>query len=168
MDPKRVFVLLIGDKLSGEVNHFQLLQETTAVSEGRRLGLDVELAFAPGFDQARALVKRLMDRGKPAPDAVVTEPASASTLELMLNELRGRIGLIVLSAWAPSVEKAAGGWGSERPFGTVGTNHTQVGEIQGQQAMDLMPSGGRVLYVAGPLQSSAAQERLIGFKSQLG
>jgi hypothetical protein len=44
---KRVFVLLIGNKERGDVNHFQLLQEETAISEGRRLEIDVEVAFAP-------------------------------------------------------------------------------------------------------------------------
>ena len=32
----------------------------------------------------------------------------------------------------------------------------------------LLPQGGRVLYVAGPLRSSAAQQRLDGLKSQVG
>ncbi len=56
-----VFVLLIGDKDRGDVNHFQLLQEQTALDEGRRLGIDVEVAFAPGFDQLRVLKRRLLD-----------------------------------------------------------------------------------------------------------
>ena len=98
MAKKRVFVLLIGNKERGEINHFQLLQEDTALTEGRRLGLDVEVAFAPGFDQLRALKKRLLDSA--APDAVVSEPANNATMELMLGELKGKCSLIVLSAWA--------------------------------------------------------------------
>jgi ABC-type sugar transport system substrate-binding protein len=168
VDQKRVFVLLIGDKAAGEINHFQLLQEQTALGEGRRLGMAIEVAFAPGFDQPRVLVKRLRDAAAGAVDAVVTEPAHATTLDLMLNELRGKTGLIILSAWGPSVERAAANWGTGLPIGTVGTDHTQVGEIQGRQARALLPDRGRVLYVSGPLQSSAAQQRLEGFKSQLG
>lgn len=166
MAKKRVFVLLIGNKERGEVNHFQLLQEDTAVSEGRRLGLDVEVAFAPGFDQLRALKKRLLDAS--APDAVVSEPANNPTMELMLGELKGKCSLIVLSAWSPSIEKAVGGWGAGLALGSVGTDHVKVGEIQGRQAKALLGAGGRLLYVAGPLRSSAAQQRLDGLKSQLG
>lgn len=168
MATRRVYVLLIGNKERGEANHFQLLQEETALAEGRRLGLDVEVAFAPGFDQFRVLKKRLLDGALPPVDAVVTEPANTSTMDLVLRELSGKLGLVILSAGGPSVEAAAPGWGTGLPIGTVGTDHTKVGEIQGRQVRALLPSGGRVLCVAGPLRSSAAQQRLDGLKSQVG
>jgi ABC-type sugar transport system substrate-binding protein len=167
MARRRVFVLLIGNKERGDVNHFQLLQEDTAISESRRLGFDVEVAFAPGFDQLRTLKKRLHDPAAGAVDAVITEPANTATLDLVLNELRGRCGLVILSAWSSSVERVAPVWGSSLPIGSVGTDHTRVGEIQGRQVKMLLPGGGRLLYVAGPLRSSAAQQRLDGLKSQL-
>jgi len=168
MSKKRIFVLLIGNKERGEVNHFQLLQEGTALTEGRRLGFDVEVAFAPGFDQLRALKKRLFDTAAGTVDAVITEPANNATMDLMMGELRGKCGLIILSAWGPSIERAAPSWGSGLPMGSVGTDHLRVGEIQGKQVKALLPAGGRLLYVAGPLRSSAAQQRLEGLKSQLG
>src|SRR5262245_12390837 len=121
-DPKHVFVLLLGDRESGQVNHFQKLQEETAIDEGRRLGIDVEVVLAPAFDQPRALVKRMLERGARAVDAVVTEPGNTPTLNLMLNELRGKTGLIVLSAWAPTIELAAATWGAGLPMGTVSTD----------------------------------------------
>ena len=46
---KTVFVLLIGNKERGEINDFQLLQEETALAEGKRSGVDVEVAFAAIF-----------------------------------------------------------------------------------------------------------------------
>jgi ribose transport system substrate-binding protein len=164
---KRVFVLLLGDADVGEVNHFQRIQQETAIDEGRRLGLDVEVALAPAFDQPRVLVKRLLDHAAPAIDAVVTEPGNTPTLNLMLNELRGKTGLIILSAWAPIIELAAATWGAGLPIGTVSTNHREVGEIQARQVNALLPGGGRALYVAGPLHSSAAQDRLEGLKARL-
>jgi ABC-type sugar transport system substrate-binding protein len=165
--PRRVFTLLIGNKDRGEVNHFQLLQEETARSEGKRLGIEVEVAFAPGFDQLRVLKRRLGDAQQPPLDAVVTEPANTSTMDLVLREVQGKAGLVILSAWGPSVEAAAAAWGKDLPLGTVSTDHTKVGEIQGRQVRALLPPEGRVLYVAGPLRSSAAQQRLDGLKSQL-
>jgi ABC-type sugar transport system substrate-binding protein len=163
---KRVFVLLIGNKERGDVNHFQLLQEQTAVSEGRRLDLDVEVAFAPGFDQLRTLKRRIHDAATPL-DAVVTEPANTATMDMILKELKGKLGLVILSAWGPSIEAAASGWGEGLAIGGVGTDHTKVGEIQGRQVKLVLPGAGRILYVAGPLRSSAAQQRLAGLKSQL-
>lgn len=165
---RRVFVLLIGDREKGEVNHFQLLQEQTALAEGRRLSLDVEVAFAPGFDQLRILKRRLSDKSLPAVDAIVTEPANTSTLDLVLRETKAACGLVVLSAWSAAIEEAAAGWGDALPLGTVSTDHAAVGEIQGRQARALLPTGGKVLCVAGPLRSSAAQQRLDGLKAAVG
>jgi ribose transport system substrate-binding protein len=168
MGSKRVFVLLIGNKERGEVNHFQLLQDETARSEGRRLDIDVEVAFAPGFDQLRVLKRRLLDTSAPALDAVVTEPASTSTMDLVLRELQGKLGLVILSAWGPSVEKSVASWGAGLPLGTVSTDHERVGEIQGQQVKALLPQGGQVLCVAGPARASAAQQRVEGLKAEVG
>ena len=167
MDTRRALVLLIGNKERGEVNHFQLLQEETALAEGRRLGIEVEVAFAPGFDQLRVMKRRLVDSAAPPLDAVVTEPASTSTMDLMLRELKGKTGLIILSAWGPSIEENAGSWGSGLPLGNVSTDHTAVGEIQGRQIQALLPEGGRLLCIAGPARASAAQQRLEGLKSRV-
>ena len=167
MGKKRVFVLLIGKKEQGDVNHFQLLQEKTALEEGQRLGIDVEVAFAAGFDQLRVLKRRLFDTSSQL-DAVVTEPTSTSMLDVVLRELKGKTGLVVLSAWGPSIQECAASWGEGRPLGAVGTNHTQVGEIQGRQVKAFLPEGGRVLCVSGPARSSAAQQRLEGLKTQVG
>jgi len=135
--------------------------------EGRRLGIEVEVAFAPGFDQLRVLKRRLVDPAAPPLDAVVTEPASTSTMDLMLRQLKGKTGLVILSAWGPSIEQNAASWGAGLPLGNVSTDHTRVGEIQGRQVAALLPQGGRLLCVAGPARASAAQQRLDGLKSQL-
>lgn len=164
---KTIFVLLIGSKAQHETNDYQLLQEEVALAEGKRLGLNVEVVFAPGFDQLRALRKRLHDTGATAVDAVVTEPASVASMDLVLKDLMGHRGLVLLNAWGHSVEEYARSWGAGHPFGTVSTDHTKIGEIQGRQISALLPNGGKALCVAGPLRSSAAEQRLAGTKSTL-
>lgn len=164
---KSVFVLLIGNKERGETNDYQLLQEETAFAEGKPLGVDVEVAFAPGFDQLRVLRKRLMDAPTRPLDAVITEPASVATMDLILRDLKGKTGLMLLNAWGPSVEEHASGWGSEHPFGTLSTDHWKIGELQGRQISTLLPNGGNALCVTGPQRSSAAQQRLAGAQSSL-
>ena len=168
MAGKCVFVLLIGNKERGEVNHFQLLQEETARAEGRRLGIEVEVAFAPGFDQLRVLKRRLVDASAPPLDAVVTEPASTVDHGPRAPRAQGqdrprdpeRLGPV-------RSRRARASWGAGLPLGTVSTDHTAVGEIQGRQVRALLPGGGRLLYVAGPVRASAAQQRLEGLKAQL-
>jgi ABC-type sugar transport system substrate-binding protein len=161
---KSIFVLLIGNKERGETNDYQLLQEETALSEGKRQGAEVEVAFAPAFDQLRVLRKRLLDAPTRPLDAVVTEPASIATMDLILRDLKGRTGLVLMNAWGPSVEEHSRTWGSQ-PFGTISTDHTKIGEIQGRQISAMLPTGGNVLCVTGPQRSSPAQQRLAGAKS---
>jgi len=162
-ESRAVFVLLPGRK--EENDHYQLLQEEAALDAGRRHGLRVDVAWAPAFDQLRVLKKRLLE---PSPvDAVIVEPASRSSTELVLRELRGRTGLVLLNAWSPLVEAASPSWGAALPFGTVSTDHAAIGRIQGEQVLRLA-RGGSVLCVTGPRRSSAAQERLENLRSAVG
>ena len=163
MPIRTVFALLPGRK--EENDHYQLLQEQAALEAGQRLGVGVEVAWAPAFDQLRVVKKRLLE---PATvDAVVVEPSSRSSTELLLRELRGRTGLVLLNAWSPAVEDASRSWGSALPFGTVSTDHAAIGRIQGEQVRRL-GRGGPVLCVTGPRRSSAAQERLEGLRATVG
>jgi ABC-type sugar transport system substrate-binding protein len=163
-EARTVYVVLPGKK--EEKDHYQLLQEATAVAVGARLGFRTEVAFAPAYDQLRVLKKRLLE-ADPV-DAVVTEPAALSGMDLIIRELRGRVGLVLLNAWGPAVEEAAGTWGASAPLGTVSTDHAQIGRIQGEQVRGLLPEGGSVLCVTGPRRSSAARERLEGLQATLG
>jgi len=160
---RTVFVLLPGRK--EENDHYQLLQEETAIATGARLGLRTEVAWAPAFDQLRTLKKRFLAPGPP--DAVVVEPVSQSTTSLLLRELRGRAGMVLLNAWSPDVEDAARAWDRASPFGSVSTDHAANGRVQGEQVLRLA-RGGPVLCVTGPRRSSAAQERLEALRSTVG
>jgi len=162
-ESRAVFVLLPGRK--EENDHYQLLQEETALSVGARLGMRVEVAWAPAFDQLRVLKKRFLE---PAPvDAVVAEPASLSTMGFLLRDTRGRAGLILLNAWGPEVEVASESWDRSSPLGTVSTDHAAIGRVQGGQVLRLA-AGGPVLCVTGPRRSSAARERLEALRATVG
>jgi len=162
-----ILVVLIGRKETGQADSYQLLQEEVAEAEAAKAVVVVEIVFAPGFDHLRVIRKRLLDEGAPPLDAVVVEPGSVSSMGLILKELKGKTGLVLLNAWSSEVEEYARGWGSKLPFGTVSTDHSRIGEIQGRQVAAFLPGGGHVLCVTGPLRSSAAVERLQGMKAVL-
>ena len=161
---KNVFVVLLGDEKGEPVDLHQVLQREEALAEGKKAGFHVEVVCAPGYDQFRVLKKRLADPSSPV-DAVVAEPASASTVTLMLKDLKGRVGLVLLNSWDPLVEQSAADWGAGLPLATVSMPHEEIGEIQGAQLSAVVPENGSVLVVTGPSRSSAAQGRLRGLRA---
>jgi len=163
---KTLLVLLLGDERGDPVDLYQNLMLEEALSRGAAAGFRMEGACAPGYDQYRVLCKRLGDTTH-AVDAVLTEPASVSAMKLMLKQLKGRAGLMLLNAWDAQVNDYVSDWGAGLPIGAVSTPHVEVGEIQARQVSAVVPQGGAVLVVTGPSRSSSAPERLRGFRSKI-
>jgi hypothetical protein len=159
---RSVFVLLIGNKERTAADDFQRFQEETALSEGAHAGIDVEVAFAPPFDQLAVLKKRLLEAGSRPLDAVLVEPANVAMSEMAMRDTKGKSGLVLLNNWTPAVEEYARAWGSQHPFGTVASDQRRIGEIQGRQISKLLPKGGVVLEILGPQRAGPAAERLAG------
>lgn len=167
MDPapetKRVFLTLLGDPQTGDIDAYQRLQEQEAHAEARRHQLALEAVCAPGFDHLRVVRKRLSQAVQPPVDAVVIEPANEDGAQMLVRELRGRCGLVLLNAWAPGLVQDAA-W-DDKPLGSFSTDHAAIGTIQGRQINALLPQGGAVLCITGPLRSSAARERLAALRA---
>ncbi len=159
---KSVFVLLIGDTDGKAVDLYQNLQEKDALAEGRAAGYEVDVVWATSFDQFGAVRKRLA--ASPV-DAVVAEPASIATAGLILKNLQGRTGLVLLNAWDSTFEPYLAGWGGGLPVGTISQPQREIGQIQGRQLSAAMPNGASVLVVTGPPRSSAAHDRLEGLRA---
>jgi ABC-type sugar transport system substrate-binding protein len=162
--PRNVLVLLLGTDEGGPVDLYQDLQAKTAQARARALGIDAEVVFSTGFGQYRVIRKRLGDAARPL-DAVVTEPATVGNIDLILKDLRGRTGVVLLNAWDPVVETHARQWAPGFPIGTISMPHSKFGELQGRQVSSVVGQGGSILVVTGPSRSSAAVERLQGLKS---
>jgi hypothetical protein len=163
---KTLLVLLLGNQEGEPVDLYQSLMLEEALSRGAAAGFRMEGACAPGYDQYRVLCKRLADTSSPV-DAVLTEPASVSAMELMLKRLKGRTGLILLNAWDALVKDYVSDWGAGLPIGAVSTPHVEVGETQARQVSAVVPQGGAVLVITGPSRSASAPERLRGFRSRI-
>jgi ABC-type sugar transport system substrate-binding protein len=164
MSNKRVLVVLIGDAEGKPVDLYQEEQGKQAADEGRAAGFEVEVTWATSFDQYGAVRKRLAV----APvDAVVVEPASVATAGLVLKNLQGKTGVVLLNAWDPSFEPLLAAWGAGFPAGTISQPQRLIGEIQGRQLGAALRDGGNVLLVTGPTRASAARERLEGLKATI-
>jgi len=164
---KTILLVLTRDP-GGETDHYQVLQEQEARAEATAAGLQLEIVFTTGFDHLRVIRKRLREPGVAPLDAVIVEPSSVASTSLLLKQLKGTTGLVLLNAWTPEAEDYARDWGTGLPFGTVSTDHLTIGRIQGRQVRAALPPGGQVLVVTGPPGSSAAIQRLEGLKAVLG
>jgi len=160
---KSVFVLLIGDSEGKPVDLYQKLQESDASLTARAAGLKVEVRWATNLDQYGVLRKRL---AAGALDAAIVEPASISTASLVLGQLKGRTGVVLLNVWDPGFAEQMARWG-EHPVGTISQPQALIGEIQGRQLSAAMPQKAQVLVITGPMRSSAARERLFGLRAAL-
>jgi ABC-type sugar transport system substrate-binding protein len=161
---KKVLVVLIGDADGRPVDLYQEAQGQHAVSEGRAAGVDVEVAWATSFDQYGAARRRLA--ASPV-DAVVAEPASLATAGLILKNLQGKTGVVLLNAWDETFEPYLAAWGESMPAGTISQPQGEIGRIQGRQISAAVPQGGGVLLVTGPGRASAARERLEGLRATI-
>ena len=133
---KKVLVVLIGDSDGKPVDLYQEAQGKQASAEGRAGGCDVEVVWATSFDQYGAVRKRL---AASTVDAVVAEPASLATAGLILKNLQGKTGLVLLNAWDASFEPYLADWGGSLPAGTISQPQRQIGEIQGRQLAAALP-----------------------------
>ena len=165
--PKRILVLLVGSADTRETDAYQVLQGESAISEAKSAGVVAEIVFASGFDQLRVIRKRMSDTAAPPLDAVIVEPGSVASTGLILQELKGRARLVLLNAWSPEVDEYARIGRAGLPFGTLSTDHAELGRIQGRQANAMLAEGGQLLGVTGPQRSSAAVERLEGLRATL-
>ena len=161
---RSVFVLLIGDSEGRPVDLYQKLQEADALLTARAAGCKVEVRWATNLDQYGVLRTRL---AAGALDAAVVEPASVATASLMLGQLKGRTGLVLLNVWDPAFAEPMARWGTGHPVATISQPQTHIGEIQGRQVSAAMPQKAQVLVITGPMRSSAARERLEGLRAAL-
>jgi ribose transport system substrate-binding protein len=148
---------------------YQALQGEDAREAGRRLGAAVEVLFAE--DNAVLQIQQLFgfvhapEGGRP--DVLLVHTRAPDGLERVArNAARAGIGWVLLNRAAPYVDALR----KEHPslaIAAVTTDHVEIGRIHARQLLRLCPAGAQVLYVQGPADAPAAQQRLEGIEEAL-
>ena len=144
-------------------NDFQVAQGQSAEHTARKLGSDVEIIFADNdsVNQSTQLLKAIQGRVESRPDAIVVEPVGSTAMpQVARAACAAGIGWAVLNKrpnYLSDLRSTA-----TAPIFAVSSDHFEIGRIQGRQFAALLPGGGSVLYIKGPSQSAAAQERELG------
>jgi ABC-type sugar transport system substrate-binding protein len=149
--------------LTNDENDYQQEQAAAAERAARRLGVDLKIVHAKNdaVTQSQQLLHYIQGSASSRPDAIVFEPASGTAFpQVARAAVAADIGWVILNHEADYLQRLR--QGCHVPVFSISSDHKEVGKIQGKQFAALLPQGGSILYIEGPANSSAAQERTAG------
>lgn len=148
--------------LQDEAQEYHRMQAAAAKAVAARAAVSVESVFAENnaLVQIHQLFKYVHAPEGERPAALVVHSITGEGLERVArNAVKAGIGWIVLNRRVPYVHELR----SQRPdlpIAAVTPDQPEIGRIHARQMKALCPDGGLVLYVQGPADTSAAQDRL--------
>jgi len=151
--------------LTNNENDYQQEQAAAAEKAARQLSVDLKIVHAnnDAVTQSQQLLHYIQGAASSRPDAILLEPAGGTAFPLVARAaVAADIGWVVLNHEADYLQKLQ--QASHVPVFSISSDHVEVGKIQGKQFAALLPQGGSILYIEGPANSSAAQERTGGMK----
>lgn len=154
--------------LPDRLNEFQHLQAAEAQAAAARLGIPVEVldADSNAVLQIQQLFKFIHAPDKPR--AILVEPVSTNGLERVAQKATAAgIGVGLMNTTVGYVDGLRAQY-PKLPIFAVGSDQIEIGRLQGRQMRSLLPDGGTVLYIQGPMAATAAQERFRGTQEAIG
>jgi ABC-type sugar transport system substrate-binding protein len=151
--------------LSTQDNDYQVEQAAAAEATAHRLGVDIQVLYADNdaITQSQQLLKIIQSSKELHPSAIVFEPVGGTALPHVARAaVTAGIGWVVLNREADYLTELRRT--ARAPIFSISSDHMEIGRIQAQQVAALLPKGGMVLYIQGPSDNSAAQQRLIGMQ----
>jgi ribose transport system substrate-binding protein len=146
-------------------NDYQIEQAQSAEASARKLGVEVQVAFADNdaINQSTQVLKAIQSPEAARPSAIIFEPVGGTALpQVAQAAVSAGIGWGVLNrdaTYISDLRKVA-----TAPVFGLTSDHIEIGRIQGRQFAALLPHGGSVLYIQGPSENSAAKERTLGMR----
>jgi ABC-type sugar transport system substrate-binding protein len=154
--PKIVASLLTKDQ------EYQAMQAVDAERAAARAGFDVEVLYAKNNSrlQAEQLFHFVKAVDKDRPVAIVVQTVTGEGLASVARDAaKAGIGWLLLNRDVPYIDSLRAEH-PRLPIGVVTIDQEAIGRIQGRQFRGLLPNGGNILYIQGPPDTSAAQQRL--------
>lgn len=157
--------------LLDETQEFQRFQGDDARATAAELDVDVDVLFAENtavlqIQQLYGVLRRSLEA---RPHAILVETVTGEGLERVAQAaVRSGVGWVLINREAPYIHKLRAEYPAV-PIAGITTDQLMIGRVQGGQILELLPHGeGKVLYLQGPCDTSAAQERLQGTQDALG
>jgi ribose transport system substrate-binding protein len=154
--------------LMNEGDYQELLRED-CIRTARRHGFPVEASVANN-DSARQLEQIQACLGQPEaqrPTAILVCPVrEAALLPAAVAAARQGVGWVLLGRWSGYMADLREEF-PRLPIFSVAADQREIGRIQGKQFRALLPQGGEVVYIRGPLATSSATLRFEGMQETL-
>lgn len=144
-------------------NDYQMEQAAAAQAVTRRLGVNTQIIYADNdaINQSQQLLKVIQSRSEAHPDGIIFEPVGGTALPQVARAAAAAgIGWVVLNRDIEYITELRKAY--RVPVFAVSSDHKEIGRIQGRQFAALLPRGGSILYIQGPAENSAAQQRTMG------
>jgi ABC-type sugar transport system substrate-binding protein len=161
---RRVVVSLLSEE-----QEFQRMQATDARETAARIGLEIDVVFAEGnaVHQIQQLFKFVHAAEEERPAAIIVEGVARAGMErLSRNALGAGIGWVLINETAPYLADLR----TRYPglvISSVQADEEEIGRIQGRQAKTLLPSGGALLCLQGPLDTLSTEGRAQGLEDEI-
>ncbi|HMJ52821.1 MAG TPA: sugar ABC transporter substrate-binding protein [Polyangiaceae bacterium] len=150
-------------------NDYQQLLHDDCLATASEHAFSVEVFYAEGDAnrQVQQLREALREPTATRPTAVLVSPVREGTLMPTVDEaVRARVGWIVLSQWSEYLSAQRGQFGT-LPVFCVMPDAEEIGRVQALQFKALLPNGGELVYIRGPLGAFSAERRLAGMRKEL-
>jgi ABC-type sugar transport system substrate-binding protein len=151
--------------LTTDDNDYQVEQAAAAEEAARRLGVNVRVLFAENdpIKQSQQLLEAVQAAADKRPDAIVFEPVGGTALpQVARAAVAAGMGWVVLNRESENLKEFRRT--AKAPVFSITSDHLEIGRIQGQQLVALLPNGGTALYIQGPSDNSAAKQRTQGMQ----
>jgi ribose transport system substrate-binding protein len=148
--------------LTTRENDYQAEQAVAVAEVATRLGIKIQIIYADNdaVNQTQQLIKIIQDPAQ-RPTAILVEPVGTGMPKVAKAAVGAGIGWGIINSdpdYIAELRKSA------VPVFSVSTDQSEVGRIQGKQ-MGVLASEGSILYIEGPFNSTAAQQRTKGMLS---
>jgi ABC-type sugar transport system substrate-binding protein len=149
--------------LTTRENDYQAEQAVCAAEMATRLGIKIQIIYADNdaVNQTQQLIKIIQDPAQ-RPSAILVEPVGTGMPQVAKAAVGAGIGWGIINSDSEYIAELR--TNGAAPVFSVSTDQSEVGKIQGKQLGTLVPKG-NVLYIEGPFNSIATQQRTKGMLS---
>ena len=146
--------------LTPRENDYQADQAIAVTEMAARLGIKIQIIYADNdaVNQTQQLIKVIQDPFQ-RPSAILVEPVGTGMPQVAKAAVGAGIGWGIINSNPDYIGELRRG--GTVPVFSVSTDQTEVGKIQGKQ-MGALVQEGSVLYIEGPFNSTATQQRTKG------